>query len=131
MLGVVDDGDPLSDNTLVSLVATPLAAIPFDPDQADFDQDTDIDGSDYLAWLRGFAVATLAGLNDGDGNHDGAVTGADLAIWKSLYGTTAPVAALLAVPEPTTWALMLLAGMSSLALRRAGGTRPSDVLLTV
>ena len=86
LLGVVDDGDPVSNNTIVSLLATPSTSLPFDPDTADFDQDSDIDGADFLAWQRGFAVATLAGLSDGDANHDGLVTGADLAIWGDQFG---------------------------------------------
>ncbi len=117
LLGVVDDGDALSSNTIVSLIATSSTLIPTDPDTGDFDQDADVDGTDFLAWQRGFGVTTLAGLADGDGNHDAFVTGADLAIWGNQFGTVPP-ANLQIVPEPTSLALLLLAGASGLAGRR-------------
>jgi len=118
LLGVVDDGDVLSSNTIVALTATPAVSIPFDLDTGDFDQDTDSDGADFLAWQRGFGVATLAGITDGDGNHDGTVTGSDLAIWESQYGAATLLAALHAVPEPASLALLLIAGASGLAVSR-------------
>ncbi len=110
LLGVVDSGDPLSSNTIVSFAATPASAIAFAADTGDFDQDTDVDGADFLAWQRGFGVATLAGLNDGDGNRSGTVTGADLAIWKNQSGVAGQVDVGQSVPEPTALALLLLAG---------------------
>lgn len=118
LLGVVDNGDPLSSNTIVALLATPTPAIPFDENTGDFDQDGDFDGADFLAWQRGFGVTTLAGLNDGDGNHSGTVTGADLAIWENQHGTAGLITTLLVVPEPTALALMLVAGASGIAFSR-------------
>ncbi len=112
LLGVVDDGDPLSGNTVVSLIATPSPAIPFDPETGDFNQDFDVDGSDFLTWQRGFGVTTLASLNDGDGNHNGTVTGTDLTIWETQYGTAGSLATLQAVPEPTAMALLLIAAVA-------------------
>jgi len=108
LLGVVDNGDPLSGNTLVSLRAAPAAAIPFDADTGDFDQDGDVDGADFLAWQRGFGIATLTGLNDGDGNQSGTVTAADFAIWKNQLGISLPTD-LQSVPEPTSFALFFFA----------------------
>ncbi|MGI9457978.1 MAG: fibronectin type III domain-containing protein [Aeoliella sp.] len=59
----------------------------------DFDQDTDIDGFDFLAWQLGFGTTGGATLGQGDGNADGNVDGLDLAIWESQYATTPLLAA--------------------------------------
>ena len=68
MLGVVNNGDPLSSNTIVSLEIAPVVPIAMAPDTSDYDEDADVDGHDFLRWQRGLGVTTLAGLNDGDGN---------------------------------------------------------------
>jgi len=81
------------------------------PEDADFDEDNDVDGQDFLAWQRGFGSA--GGLADGDANGDGVVNGSDLAIWEGQFGTVAALGALAgastAVPEPTTLGLFLAA----------------------
>ena len=110
LLGVVDNGDPLSSNTIASFAAAPTPTIAFDADTGDFDQDADVDGADFLAWQRGFGVTTLASLNDGDGDHSGTVTGADLAIWQNQHSTAGPIAVQQTVPEPGGLALLVLAG---------------------
>lgn len=61
-------------------------------DDADFNNDNIVDGTDFLLWQRG-------GLN-ADANHDGVVNGADLAVWKQQFGT-AGGGSIGAVPEPT------------------------------
>lgn len=111
LLGVVDDGgssDFLSSNTIVAFTASPTTPIPFAADSADFDDDGDVDGVDYLAWQRGMDVPTLAGAVHGDANHDGQVTGADLAIWQNQYAASTS-ASTQAVPEPTSAGLLLVA----------------------
>ena len=55
----------------------------------DFDSDTDVDGSDFLAWQRDQGVGSLSD-------------------WQSNYGMTATVAVGTSVPEPTSIALILL-----------------------
>ena len=80
------------DNLVVT--ALPFTAV----DDADFNGDTKVDGTDFLIWQRGFGTgATLA---EGDANNSGTVDGADLAIWESQFGTEAVVATGFAVPEP-------------------------------
>ena len=77
---------------------------------ADFDNDTDVDGADYLAWQRGFNSASS--FSDGDGNLDGAVDELDLFIWKDRFGTAAGIATSVAqVPEPSR--LTLFAAIAS------------------
>lgn len=78
-------------------------------DSADFDEDGDVDGADFLTWQRG--VGTLAGATLADGNanatEDDDVDADDLAVWESQFGASAPAAA--PVPEPATALLALLA----------------------
>jgi hypothetical protein len=64
---------------------------------ADFDEDGDVDGQDFLAWQRG----------DGDADGNGVVDAADLAIWTQQFGLGESLAANSAVPEPTACALFL------------------------
>jgi hypothetical protein len=64
---------------------------------ADFDDDNDIDGFDFMAWQRGFGMTTGAEPTDGDANRDGAVDGQDKDHWGEGFGTT--------LPEETTTAL--------------------------
>ena len=82
---------------------------------ADFDDDSDVDGNDFLIWQRGLGVGTDNAT--GDANDSGVVDAADLAIWQSQFGTSA-VAAAGAVPEPTAVALLLSGALAGLGLRR-------------
>ncbi|MDZ4657668.1 MAG: hypothetical protein SH868_08820 [Bythopirellula sp.] len=68
----------------------------------DFDGDGDIDGRDFLAWQRGESPNPFSAD--------------DLVAWKTNYGT-GPLAASVAVPEPTSslWPVALFVGI---ALRR-------------
>ena len=61
---------------------------------ADFDQDNDVDGFDFLAWQRGFGTsAPNASQADGDADNDQDVDGEDLAAWETTFGQTTPVVA--------------------------------------
>lgn len=60
---------------------------------ADFDDDGDADGSDFLAWQRGFGTASGATGADGDADGDGDVDADDLKRWKERYGTQIVAAA--------------------------------------
>jgi hypothetical protein len=81
----------ISQNTLVTFE---LSAIP----SADFDEDGDVDGRDFLAWQRGYGKTIGAKLSQGDADRDGDVDAADLALWSEAYG--APGLAAVAIPEP-------------------------------
>ncbi len=87
---------------------------------ADFDNDGDVDGRDFLLWQRtGLLDDSTASNGDGDANGDGNVDSADLAAWSSEYRrlNNPSVAGLTTVPEPTSAALLGLA-LSSLVLMK-------------
>jgi hypothetical protein len=87
-------------------------------DNADFNNDGIVDGRDFLIWQRGFGISDgTALLADGDANDDGNVDGLDLPIWQNQYGNTSPLAAIGAVPEPSS-ALLLLAMSTLLVTKR-------------
>jgi hypothetical protein len=69
--------------------------------EGDFDADGDADGPDFLSWQRGESPAPLSA--------------ADLATWRTNFGT-APTAS--AIPEPVGVAPMLIALVSVVSRRR-------------
>ncbi len=69
----------------------------------DFDSDTDVDGSDFLAWQRDQGVGLLSD-------------------WQTNYGMTATVAVGTSVPEPSSVVLILLGfGIPASRKSRKGG----------
>jgi len=76
---------------------------------ADFDQDGDVDGSDFLRWQRGFGTLAGASLATGNADFDSDVDQDDLLAWQQQFGGVAPAA--IAIPEPATLSLLLLAGL--------------------
>jgi len=106
-LGLIDEvylfDHALTDGEIAALIpAAPMA---------DFDDDNDVDGADFLVWQRG--LGTASGATNAQGNADGDqdVDGADLGIWKSTFGssTIAAITSSAPVPEPTAWQLLLVA----------------------
>lgn len=95
------------------LVLTKLAA----GNDADFDNDGDVDGADFLTWQRGLGLTGAAATNmAGNANGDMVINGADLTVWRNNFGLPA-VPAVGAVPEPSA-ALLLCVGLAALAVRR-------------
>jgi hypothetical protein len=90
-------------------------------EDADFDGDGFITGSDFLAWQIGVGTASPAHA-DGDANGDGVVNETDLAIWEQQYGTAA-LAASAAVPEPGSSVLFVVACLMFLESRSRKGDR--------
>ena len=90
-------------------------------DDADFDGDGDVDGSDLLTWQRGLGLSGgAATVAAGNANGDTVIDGADLAVWRSQYGSAVPAVG--AVPEPAA-AWMALAAMAGLLGRRTWACR--------
>ena len=84
------------------------------PPSADFDQDNDVDGTDFLAWQRGFGTTTGAQRADGDSDDDGDVDADDLSVWQNTYGqSTPPPTAAATAPEDS--AMILDLALTSLA----------------
>lgn len=73
-----------------------LQVATFVPDPpGNFDGDDDVDGFDFLMWQRGESPTPLGG--------------SDLTDWEDYFGTPAPpLAGTRAVPEPSTWFLLLI-----------------------
>lgn len=86
-------------------------------EDADFNNDNIVDGADFLIWQRNFGSG--AGLAEGDANGSGTVDASDLAIWKSTFGAVGSVAAVAAIPEPSSGILAAL-GLAALVRRRRG-----------
>jgi hypothetical protein len=113
---VTDWSDAIIDEVRISDVAlTPgqfLFGEPTAGEDADFDNDGDIDGQDFLIWQRGIGAS---GTNaTGDANGDNAVNGDDLAIWRGQFGSPAVAA----IPEPAAVLLLAAASIGVAASRR-------------
>ncbi|MBL9162159.1 MAG: PEP-CTERM sorting domain-containing protein [Planctomycetaceae bacterium] len=76
------------------------------PSNGDFDGDNDVDGADFLIWQRGFGSTGQPDATTGDADDDGDVDADDLALWTSHFGGAPAVAAIGAVPEPASLALL-------------------------
>ncbi|HEX6961188.1 MAG TPA: hypothetical protein VF175_04930 [Lacipirellula sp.] len=92
-------------------------------DDADFDDDGDVDGRDFLVWQRNLGTTSGATNSVGDADGDGAVDADDLAIWEGNFGTGAAVAAAGTIPEPASGALALLAVVGLAAAGRGRSPR--------
>jgi hypothetical protein len=87
---------------------------------ADFDNDNDVDGTDFLAWQRGVGIATGATKAQGDSNGDGDVDQDDFKEWRSAFGGSSSLSTASAtIPEPASLTLLaLVAACTTLARRR-------------
>jgi hypothetical protein len=85
---------------------------------ADFDEDGDVDGSDFLTWQQNLGTAGNHARGDADGN--GQIEADDLQVWQVEFGETPTPAA--AVPEPSSLAMFGLAAMA-MACRAARAKR--------
>ncbi|BBO30969.1 esterase-like activity of phytase family protein [Lacipirellula parvula] len=101
LIGVVDNGDGSSGNTLVAFTAHLVPS-------ADFNADGAIDGADFLQWQRGAGLAANATHQEGDANLDGKIDAADLNIWKAAFGGAA-ASAVQPIPEPVAATLAIIA----------------------
>jgi hypothetical protein len=107
LIAIVNEEHPEADVTGVNFDYSPLvmASIPPIPD-ADFDDDGDIDGADFLKWQRG-ETPEMGSAEE-------------LALWEAQYGTTVPPlsASSATVPEPTTCTFALAALCLAMGRRR-------------
>lgn len=90
------------DARLHALIAENIFAN-LNPPSADFDDDGDVDGRDFLVWQRG--------------ESPNALSPGDLALWQEQYGT-APVNTQMMVPEPGTLGLIMACIVVAGSVRR-------------
>ncbi|QEG33540.1 PEP-CTERM sorting domain-containing protein [Bythopirellula goksoeyrii] len=91
----------------------------FDFASADFDDDGDVDGRDFLTWQRGYGKLLGAAHSEGDADGDGDVDADDIMVFHAQYGSPPELASALifAVPEPSTLVLVT-GGLFAFLLRR-------------
>lgn len=87
----------------------------------DYDNDSDVDGNDFLVWQRGFGSNVAPPGTDPDGSANGVVDAADLTVWRNNFGAGAAAAAR-AIPEPSNWltAAVCIAALATGRLKRYG-----------
>jgi endoglucanase len=101
-------GQPSQADRPVMGVIQPYFFVPETPaDSADFDDDGDVDGRDFLIWQRGYGAIDQTDNSQGDANHNGTVGPEDLVIFQDQYGG-APPESLIQIPEPATFTSVLL-----------------------
>ena len=88
-----------------------------------FNQDSIVDGADFLAWQRGYGKSN-ATINDGDGTADGEVDGNDLAVWKNQYGSVFLRSETAGTPLPLNPPMMnsALSGMNAVDAPRSAAS---------
>jgi hypothetical protein len=75
----------------------------------DYNQDDEVDASDYVVWRTTLGQTGLERGTAADGDGDGQITAADYDVWRANFGNTrtSGTAAGTSVPEPSTVALVL------------------------
>ncbi len=92
----------------------------FNPRDADFDFNGQVDTDDYLIWDAGFGANSGANQMLGDADNDQDIDGLDFLILQREFGTGVPSPPLsVAIPEPNSLLLLSIGLLGSrLALRR-------------
>ncbi len=92
----------------------------FVPETGDYNGDGLVDTNDYLKWKADYGTTVAAAGSGADGNGDGIVDAADYLVWRNNFSSSDPLLAAgpTTVPEPSTIAVALLAGLAGWGLRR-------------
>jgi hypothetical protein len=101
---------------LGSLIDSAFASI-----DADFDNDDDVDGADFLVWQRGLGLSGDSATNAaGNADADDDVDSADLGAWGTRFGGLQSTGAVQAIPEPAAamLAALMFWGLHPLLRRR-------------
>ena len=103
LAGTLTELVAFSDPSLAGVILTQTSVPPTNDPNADFDSDGDVDGSDFLAWQRGFGSdagsGNVAPQASGNANGDQAIDADDLTIWQEQFG---PVLMVLAASTDST-----------------------------
>jgi hypothetical protein len=83
----------------------------------DYNQDGTVDAADYVIW-RKHKGQHVANNTSADGNGNGVIDTADYRVWASNFGNTIGTASRMstdspAVPEPTSWIILIALGYMS------------------
>ena len=65
----------------------PTGTVTPTPVPGDANNDTQVDGLDYVIWLNHYNTSPSNGISDGDFNGSGNVDGLDYVMWLNNYGT--------------------------------------------
>jgi hypothetical protein len=106
LIGVIDNGDGGSSNTVVAFTAIANSS-------ADFNGDGQVNGADFIVLQRNLGKTIGAQHAEGDADRDGDIDSADLNLWKAHHGG----ASIQPLPEPTA-AIQSLAALAVLAFFR-------------
>jgi probable HAF family extracellular repeat protein len=102
-----------------AFLLTPIPPLP-----GDFDDDGQVDAADLAVWQLGFGAMDAATHADGDADGDSDVDGADILVWQRQLGGGLPsVNSSVAVPEPSTWALLTALFATFRRFRQGGAAR--------
>jgi autotransporter-associated beta strand protein len=112
--GGIGSSAPLANQTALITGTGTLNVTRYDL-PGDFDNNNIVDMADLTVWRNGMA----AGNATGDTNGDGFSNGADFLLWQRFLGATNPaVAAVAAVPEPTSLVGAVFASIALAGFRR-------------
>lgn len=91
-------------------------ALPVDPIPGDYNEDGVVDAADYTIYRDTEGDSVTAGTG-ADGNGNGFIEPGDYTVWADAYGSLASPPAL-AVPEPATAAMLIVASFAAWARGR-------------
>lgn len=105
------------DNTDLALMLQAFAQTAVHPLAGDFNRDGSVDAADYTTW-RDSLGKFVANYHAADGNGNGLIDAADFEVWRNNFAQLAGAAAVAAIPEPASIALILAAVAGGMAIRR-------------
>jgi hypothetical protein len=123
LLGVVDSGDPVSNNTVVAFEATYTGCTLV----GDYNCSGEVDVHDYTTWLDEFRTSESL---FSDGNSDGVITLADYTVWRDHVAATAPVGGPAFASEPSS-GLVLVVLLCAMFLHVVWRTARFDKIVTL
>jgi hypothetical protein len=94
---------------------------------ADFNEDGNVDGRDFLTWQRNMGTtSTATTFAKGDANFNGTINSADLTVFNGQFGAVAAATSSIGiVPEPAAATLAAAALLITAAAARYTGLRAS------
>jgi hypothetical protein len=91
----------------------------------DYNADGAVDDRDYMVWRDAFGKSTILYGSGADGNYDGQINAADFTVWRNSYGAGGDGALAVAVPEPSSFLLTMLAAAAVCQAQGALRAKPN------